>query len=141
MAKVDKNKMILRVINNPLPDYFEEEDCIYWLSGLAEARKYLEKKIAKLRRERALLSQSLDILESTISQKVRDDNIGTATERKKITEDRYYMSNEYKETNCAIIEIDYEIEKLWADLNSVIDKSFAVRKICDFTKTHMLYEE
>jgi hypothetical protein len=132
---------IIEAIDSPLPLDMDESDCCWWMSRVAEAKRYVERKIKVCNRKINDLDLELEILNAEIGKKVRLAGEGTATERKSIIEDRYTTHKDYKVKWKRIYDYQALIADYQADLDNLNEKSFAVRKIADFLRVHMMYED
>lgn len=131
---------ILKVIRNALPTNWEEEDTLFWISRLAEAKRYLMLKIRiahDVEREQIAI---MERLEDKLYIECREENV-SVSERKRLAEARLGCSDEYKKVNDRLNKARGVIETYEADLENVNDKTFAVRKVMDYIKVHLLYEE
>lgn len=143
MAKeetVFKAKM-LRAIEKPLDPDMDEISCREWMSLLPEAKRYINKKIAICRDRINKLELELEIIEAEIADEIRKRNSGSATERKAIIESAFRRDPRYNEKYTEIYKYQRMIDDYLADIDNLTEKSFSVRKIADFERTHLMYEE
>ena len=130
---------ILKVIRNALPTNWEEVDTLFWISRLAEAKRYIMLKIRIAHDiEREQISE-MERLEDKLYIECRDENV-SVSERKRLAEARLGCSEEYRKVNDRLNKARSAIEMYEADLENVNDKTFAVRKVMDYIKVHMMYE-
>jgi len=132
---------LLSAINDVIDPNMEESDCRRWMSILPEAKRYINNKIKVCRKRINNLELELELIEADISQSVRKTNTGAATERKAIIESAFRKDPLYKEYYSKIYDYQELIEGYQADLDNLTEKSFAVRKIADFEKVHLMYED
>lgn len=141
----DKDVMFKRKLKKIINDQFnynmEEMECREWLSLLPEALRYVHRKIAIVNDRIRNIEIELEILESSIAESVREQNIGTATERKSIIESTYRLDPNYKKFYAEMYKYQKLLEDYQADLVNLNEKSWAIRKIADFEKVHCMYTE
>lgn len=132
---------IIKVINDPINPDMDEADCRYWMSWLPEARRYLFNKIKVCQARINNIELELEVIKAEIGKKMRTRGVGSATERKAIIEDTFITDPRYVEKYQEIYRYNELIDKYRADLDNLTEKSFNVRKIADFERTHYAYEE
>lgn len=130
---------ILKAINEPLNSDMDETDCREWMSTLAEAKRYILNKIKICNKRTNELQLEAEILEATVAESVRSSGVGTATERKAIIDSKFTLHKDYKRIYSEMHRYEELIEGYQADLENLTEKSFAVRKIADFERVHLMY--
>lgn len=134
-------KEILYVIRRPLPVEWEEQDVYFWLSRLAEAKRYVLLKIRVLDDKMYQIKQDITVFENNTYKDVQNEGTGAVSERRKITEARYKTDKKYISLLSDLRKVEAAMADVQSDLENVTDKTFAVRKVADFIKVHMMYEE
>lgn len=134
-------KEILYVIRRPLPVEWDEQDIYFWLSRLCEAKRYILLKLRVLEDKAFEIRNDITIFENNTYKTVQDEGMGAVSERRKITEARYKTDSNYNDLLHELRKIEAATADVNSDLENVTDKTFAVRKVADFLKVHMMYEE
>ena len=110
-------KEILYVIRRPLPTEWEEQDIYFWLSRLAEAKRYVLLKLRVLDDKAYQIKEDITIFENNTYKAVQDEGIGSVSERRKISEARYKTDKNY---NDLLHELR-KVEAATADVNSDLE--------------------
>ena len=134
-------RKLQKIINEQFNYNMDEMECREWLSLLPEALRYIHRKIAIVNDRIRGLELDVEIFEAEIASSVREQNIGTATERKSIIESTIRTNPQYKKLYAEIYKYQSLLEKYQADLVNLNEKSWSIRKIADFEKTHVMYSE
>ena len=134
-------KEILYVVRRPLPVEWEEQDVYFWMSRLAEAKRYVLLKIRVLEDQIYQIQQNITVFENNTYKDVQNEGTGAVSERRKISEARYKTDKKYISLLNDLRKVEAAMADVQSDLENVIDKTFAVRKVADFIKVHMMYEE
>lgn len=143
MSKIDaKRKLdILKAINNPLNANMDEMECRKWMCILPEAKRYINNKIKICQKRIDDIVLELELLEAEVFEEVRAVYKGSATERKSVIEMKYRQNENYAKLYAEMYRYKALIEQYSADLDNLTEKSFAVRKIADFERVHLMYAE
>lgn len=134
-------RRLQKVINEQFNYNMEEMECREWLSLLPEALRYIHRKIAIVNNRIRELELDVELLEAEVAESVREQNIGTATERKSIIETTIRLNPKYKRLYAEIYKYQSLLDKYNADLINLNEKSWAIRKIADFEKVHCMYTD